>query len=37
VVLPDAGHLPFLQQPARFFKAAEGLVATAESNAAVGQ
>ncbi len=34
VILPDAGHLPFLQQPARFFKAAEGLLATAEVNAA---
>lgn len=37
VVLPDAGHLPFLQQPARFFKAADGLVATAEVNAAMPQ
>jgi pimeloyl-ACP methyl ester carboxylesterase len=37
VILPDAGHLPFLQQPARFFKAAEGLIATAEVNAAMLQ
>jgi len=37
VILPDAGHLPFLQQPARFFKAAEGLIATAEVNAAMMQ
>jgi pimeloyl-ACP methyl ester carboxylesterase len=34
VVLPDAGHLPFLQEAARFFKAADGLLATAEVNAA---
>jgi pimeloyl-ACP methyl ester carboxylesterase len=34
VVLPDAGHLPFLQQPTLFFKALDGLVATAEVNAA---
>ncbi len=37
VILPNAGHLPFLQQPARFFKAAEGLIATAEVNAATMQ
>jgi pimeloyl-ACP methyl ester carboxylesterase len=37
VILPDAGHLPFLQQPARFFTAAEGLIATAEVNAAMMQ
>jgi pimeloyl-ACP methyl ester carboxylesterase len=37
VILPDAGHLPFLQQPERFFKAAEGLIATAEVNAAMMQ
>jgi pimeloyl-ACP methyl ester carboxylesterase len=37
VVLPDAGHLPFLQQPERFFAAVEGLVATAEVNAATPQ
>jgi pimeloyl-ACP methyl ester carboxylesterase len=34
VVLPNAGHLPFLQQPERFLKAVEGLLATAEVNAA---
>jgi pimeloyl-ACP methyl ester carboxylesterase len=34
VVLPHAGHLPFLQEPARFLKAVEGLLATAEVNAA---
>ncbi|HEX6817176.1 MAG TPA: alpha/beta hydrolase [Ktedonobacterales bacterium] len=34
VILPEAGHLPFLQQPERFFKAVEGLIATAEVNAA---
>jgi pimeloyl-ACP methyl ester carboxylesterase len=30
VVLPGAGHLPFLQQPARFFQALDGLLATAD-------
>ncbi len=30
VVLQDAGHLPFLQQPERCFQAVEGLLATAE-------
>jgi pimeloyl-ACP methyl ester carboxylesterase len=34
VVLPNAGHLPFLQEPERFLKAVEGLLATAEVNAA---
>jgi pimeloyl-ACP methyl ester carboxylesterase len=34
VVLPHAGHLPFLQEPERFLKAVEGLLATAEVNAA---
>ncbi len=34
VVLPNAGHLPFLQEPERFLKALEGLLATAEVNAA---
>jgi pimeloyl-ACP methyl ester carboxylesterase len=34
VVLPNAGHLPFLQEPGRFLKAVEGLLATAEVNAA---
>jgi pimeloyl-ACP methyl ester carboxylesterase len=34
VVLPHAGHLPFLQEPARFLKAVEGLLATAEVYAA---
>lgn len=33
VILPDAGHLPFLQQPTRFFKALDGLLA--EANAAM--
>jgi hypothetical protein len=37
VVLPDAGHLPFLQQPTRFFAAVEGLIATAEINATTPQ
>ncbi len=35
VVLPNAGHLPFLQEPERFLKALEGLLATAEVNAAM--
>jgi pyruvate dehydrogenase E2 component (dihydrolipoamide acetyltransferase) len=34
VALPNAGHLPFLQEPERFLKAVEGLLATAEVNAA---
>jgi pimeloyl-ACP methyl ester carboxylesterase len=34
VILPHAGHLPFLQEPERFLKAVEGLLATAEVNAA---
>jgi pimeloyl-ACP methyl ester carboxylesterase len=34
VVLPGAGHLPFLQEPERFLKAVEGLLTTAEVNAA---
>lgn len=34
VVLPHAGHLPFLQEPERFFRAVDGLLATAEVNAA---
>jgi pimeloyl-ACP methyl ester carboxylesterase len=34
VVLPHAGHLPFLQEPESFLKAVEGLLATAEVNAA---
>jgi pimeloyl-ACP methyl ester carboxylesterase len=34
VVLPNAGHLPFLQEPVRILKAIEGLLATAEINAA---
>src|SRR5262249_25458527 len=34
VVLPNAGHLPFLQDPERFLKAVEGLLMTAEVNAA---
>jgi pimeloyl-ACP methyl ester carboxylesterase len=31
VTLPDAGHLPFLQQPDRFQQALAGLIGTAES------
>ncbi len=34
VVLPEAGHLPFLQQPARFFQAVAGVLNTAEAQAA---
>lgn len=34
VALPDAGHLPFLQQPERFFQALTGLIHTAELAAA---
>ncbi len=33
VVLPDAGHLPFLQQPERFYQAASGVLTIAEVNA----
>jgi pimeloyl-ACP methyl ester carboxylesterase len=36
VTLPEAGHLPHLQQPQRFFQALEGLIATAEVNLAAG-
>ncbi|MEO7001560.1 MAG: alpha/beta hydrolase [Ktedonobacterales bacterium] len=32
VTLPDAGHYPFLQQPARSFQVIEGLLTTAEAN-----
>ena len=34
VTLPEAGHLPELQQPERFFQALAGLIATAEVNLA---
>jgi pimeloyl-ACP methyl ester carboxylesterase len=34
VVLPDAGHLPFIQEPARFLAALDGVLGTAEVNAA---
>ena len=34
VVLPGAGHLPFLQQPQRFTQAVSGLLNTAEAQAA---
>ncbi len=34
VVLPDAGHLPFLQQSQRFLQAVSGLLNTAEVQAA---
>lgn len=34
VVLPEAGHLPFLQQPQRFMQAVAGLLNTAEAQAA---
>lgn len=34
VVLPGAGHLPFLQQPERFMQAVAGLLGTAEARAA---
>ncbi len=30
ITLPDAGHLPFLQQPERFYQALSGLLETAE-------
>lgn len=32
VTLPDAGHLPFLQQPTRSLAAIEGVIMTAEAN-----
>lgn len=32
VTLPEAGHLPHLQQPERFYQALEGLLQTAEVN-----
>lgn len=32
VTLPEAGHLPHLQQPERFYQALEGLILTAEVN-----
>ena len=34
VALPDAGHLPFLQQPGPFLRAVAGVLNTAEANAA---
>lgn len=34
VSLPDAGHLPFLQQPGPFFRAVAGILNTAEARAA---
>lgn len=34
VTLPDAGHLPFLQQPGPFLRAVGGVLNTAEANAA---
>lgn len=34
VTLPEAGHLPHLQQPERFSQALEGLILTAEANMA---
>jgi len=34
VSLPDAGHLPFLQQPGPFLRAVAGVLNTAEANAA---
>jgi pimeloyl-ACP methyl ester carboxylesterase len=36
VVLPEAGHLPFLQQSERFYQAIAGLLATAELRAQEG-
>jgi pimeloyl-ACP methyl ester carboxylesterase len=36
VVLPDAGHLPFLQQPDPFFRAVRGLLETVEAGASRG-
>lgn len=32
ITLPEAGHLPSLQQPERFHQALEGLLMTAEAN-----
>lgn len=37
VLLPEAGHLPFLQQPARFLSAVDGLLSTAEMAAIEGR
>lgn len=34
VTLPEASHLPHLQQPERFYQALEGLILTAEANMA---
>lgn len=34
VALPDAGHLPFLQQPGPFLRAVGGVLNTAEANMA---
>jgi pimeloyl-ACP methyl ester carboxylesterase len=34
IELPDAGHLPFLQQPGPFLRAVAGVLNTAEANAA---
>jgi pimeloyl-ACP methyl ester carboxylesterase len=34
VTLPDAGHLPFLQQPGPFLRAVAGVLNTAEANMA---
>jgi pimeloyl-ACP methyl ester carboxylesterase len=34
VTLPDAGHLPFLQQPGPFLRAVAGVLNSAEANAA---
>jgi hypothetical protein len=34
VTLPEAGHLPFLQQPQRCYAALDGLLGTAELAAA---
>jgi pimeloyl-ACP methyl ester carboxylesterase len=36
VVLPGAGHLPFLQEPVRFYQAVEGLLTAAEMQALEG-
>lgn len=36
ITLPDAGHLPFLQQPERFLQAVAGLLDTAEARALEG-
>lgn len=34
ITLPEAGHLPHLQQPDRFYQALDGLLLTAEANMA---